>query len=1238
MTKVDPMHYLINTILDEKEIVIFLGGGASMEGRQKEKRFPGSDELMEAVIKKFGENVPSQKKKREDLFFEIIKKWDNEKKLSTRLRKFLDGEPGLAHYCLAALSLALYGDSNALLYLTKNHDDLMNKAFTDILRKKDEGIDIIVISLNPDLTGSNFKKIFCNIEGHIKDGRPVLLKLFGDLNSTNPIFKDDDIEFQPEVERKLSEWMAKPMIVIGYSFSDKKIRGLLSASEGNSPIFLINPLKKIPHSIKSLDRIQHIKCSFRDCLNKLLEIIQKRNPSINRKVDKILELLDPTTLLPDFNSIQNRVKLCSKASILRTEERIPKIEVNGKIRKLIPIPRKDTSPDFERFLQSDRQLLAVIGDSGSGKSTLLYRIAKNESNKRFITLFYDVHHLQSAGSLTKKLAEDFRCEQRQLETIFKHFDKILSKEKKKLLIIIDGLNESISIDPSDFKIDIENLGAKLPGSIKIAYSCRTIYWNSYIKVNAPISSLLYHDSKEFLLHFYSESEAQLAFDVYKDLFKFRGVFNSLKDEFKEKIRDPLMLRMLAEGYQGEKLPTFAPAVKIFRNYEKVLKIKFKGNAPLIDFIYELIAFKLEEINTHRQVSDQFVARKIRTNSNFLNLFQLAKPKDPFVLLEDEGILSLLDEEETTYRFTYDRFFEYLLGKEIGKRIKLNSKEDFVTNLSEKILSFQRVHFSFLQALKSEIIRKNIKNPSGIWSFYEPYTLKLLLNNQNVAIVNFAKEVLRELTFEGEKDTLEALKEIKEDELEWKLIALDIACDSSRVKPFLIEGLFSGSKLFTRRCVNALSVLIENQNIREEFEKMIFSDVQLIKKFERKHAMGIFYYLALIFSIEDKLGRDPFIEIKSFIKKCFSLLGDQKSDAIEVLKIEFARLAREEGPLMFGSKFNIDRKEFYGIDYLWRFMGEEERKAALKMNSLFLSPEKLRSEESIELIKFFGSEIEHWNKRKNPECCSNFTYDFEYRIAQWILISHSQSNFDDVLTVLENLVLSDYWLCIDFALCIMRSILEFMYPSDKKIINQGFDSMKRWTNKFENNKQLFYSTLNIKNPFSLNFIPLEPVARIALLHFSPDEGPVPILEDYLSDSELNKKLLALLCTRYFWRRYPLRILGTLELVLNDNNSKVIEWLDRILKEIYLVYPRNVENFFWKNNVSQDRIYAIKYRKDVIDPTGVVYDGYPFYKALFLQSQERRAKFVEWYAKIFDTESFDEYFNKLVDYLYEEIERE
>lgn len=1246
MAKIDPYYNLINTILNDKKVVIFLGAGASMEGRIGENNFPGYNQLVDDVLKKYGA-APTTDQDRINTFYAVIDEWQKNHFQSTRLHNFLKGEPGYPHYYLAALSIALHVEkSNALFYITTNYDNLLNRAFSDLERNSLRKFELVPISLWPKITGSDFQNIVGNIDGQTKEGRPVILKLFGDLDFQNPIFKDEDMKFEPTVEDKLVEWMKNPMIIIGYSFSDKIIKNLFQeAARSASPVFIVNPSTTIPASIKELDRVHHIKEYFSDFMSKLLKTFKQIKPEITKKVDEILKFIDIPPLSMNFESAERLINECSQSSIIRAEEKLPKVKINGKIHNLRLIPREDTGPNFQSFIRGEKPLFAIIGDSGSGKSTLFYQKAKEKSKKDFLTLFYDVHHIQNAGSLSQRIAEDFQCDAKDLGTLFQILNKLISRKGKKLLILIDGLNEITSINPVDLKNEIDSLGKKLPANVKIAYSCRTVYWNSYIKIDSPISTALYHTSKEFILHFYSIKETERAFKAYQKLYEFVGAFNSLSEEFKKKIRDPLMLRMLSEGYQGTKLPSFAPAVKIFKSYENSLRNKFKENV-LMGFLEELVIHKLSEVESVKNegekksnINDQFDIRSLRRNAVLSNLALqqlIINKKNPIILLEDEGILSSLNKEKKVFRFTYDRLFEYLLGKEIGEKIEAQIREmpggfrgdNFIEILKKKISKFQKIHFSFIQALKSEIIRQNIEDSKGIWSFFDSQTLKSLINNNtDAAIVNFTKEVLRELTFESEVDILPAIKGIEDDELKGKFLALDIAGDSPKIKPILLEGLFSGDKHFTRRCI-----LNIDKHGRENTEEEMISILKKSKEFKKEHAMGLIYYTAILFSLEDTLGK-----IKIFWKTALSAVTNNFSDKKKldtvknIINYEFLRIVKDEGPLFFAAEARED-----SMEYLWENMPQNVREAAFKLVPLIADSTIPISPEIKKIIWFFGSELKYWEKRENPDENPIFVYKFEFLIVQWILIKRSETQYEDVKNILESFVKTGFWASMDFALYTMEYILRHVFFNDEKILRDGFKTMKRWTEKFEKETKEFYDTIYEVDPFPVNYIPVAMVATIDFLFFTPPEGPVPYLEGWLTDKDTRRARLALLCTRYLWRENPRKILGTLELVVNSQDTDIKNWLDRILREIYMVYPRLVEDFFWKTKMDPSRVQLIKFNPEVKDAIGFKHDISILLKNLLI-SKETSSEVARWYKKMLEFPGLDSFCSELLDFFVKEIKK-
>lgn len=1238
MAEIDPMYHLVNSIINERKGVIFLGAGSSMEGRLGDKQYPGYDKLIDNILKDYGYDQYTEEE-RIQYFKKIIREWKRQKKPSARLSKYLNGEPGLAHYYLAALSIALFNEYNLLLYLTTNFDDLMRKAFTDLEKNQLRKFTTRFFSLPKNITGRELQEKFNNIEAHINEGTPFLVKLFGDLDTQGPIFEQNSMELivEPMIEQ-LKTWLKSPTIFIGYSFKDQVMQRLILSLNTGSSIFIVNPADDIPEFILSKEGVFHIKKTFSGFMEEMLFVFEKRGVSIRTKIEKMLKFFDPVMLYPDFDLLKARIRKCSQVSIMRAEEKLPKVEINGKTEKFVPIKRKETGPDFENFVADDKKLLAVIGESGSGKSTLFYQLAmqNSEEDESFITLFYDIHYIQTEDSLKKKLASDFNCTLEKLEYLFQHFNKILTKANKKLLILIDGLNESITLTPLSLKAEIEQFVDNIPPTVKIAYSCRKVYWDYNI---GSLLSELYYGSKEFALTFFSEKEARIAFNYYKSRYKFKGTYEALCPDLKRKVRDPLMLRMLAEGYETKRLPEFAPAVLIFDKYEAQLRKKFK-NSILITFLYELVRYKLEELKRAEKVkvNDQFIEDEIRIIDKFSNLISqqntcIQCAGDPFALLEDEGIISSsLSSFEKVYRFTYDRFYEYLLGKVIGKEFINIDEEKFFGILIEKIDVFQRVHFSFLQALKSEIVRLNIKNPFGCWSLYDQRNLNFLLSHPDAAIVNFTKEVLRELIFEAEKDILDPLKKLNKknnSSLELQYLILDIAGDSPKIKPYLINGLFSGEKALIRRCINIFSKINIDGELRKSFEDMIIDRIKISKEPKKEYIIGLIYYSSVIFSIEDKLQNDPFSSFKIFWKRVLDIF-QKNAEFRNILIAEFVNIFTEEGPYFFSANF---RK--YGMEYLWNEIGHTEKELAYRLIPLIINPNKKLDTYSQEVLGFFGSVLKKWDNKDSPENKPLFNYKLERRIAQFVLILHSSENYKDTKNILERFISTDFWISIDFSLCTMKYILQFEHNHNKEIIEDGFEAMNRWTLQFEKQHDKFFATLKEVDPFSKSYIPLEQTAKIDALFFTPPNNRIKFLEKRLTSSNKDKIRLALLCTRYLWRSHPNEVLRTLELCLNSEDKVVRKWLNNILKEIYCVYPRLLEDLFSMNNISPSEIQLIKFKPDVSKARSIEYDAYPLYKALFLRSKDRRKIVASQYKKLLDSPDLKSFCDELGEFFFSEI---
>jgi hypothetical protein len=211
--------------LDSLEyLVIFMGAGASMEGNRNGDSFPSFGQLIEEVLKSAGFEVSIKDSIQDDNFRKFINHVKQQGNPSRYLRKYLEGNPGAAHYHLAALSKALINDfSVKTIFLTTNYDELVEKSLEEI------GANPKTLSLQFD--SSKDEAIFDIALSALDQGRPVVMHLLGDLKEVPPALYQDEIDcLSNKSEEILRDWMSNRMLVIGYSFQDDQIKQLLSSS------------------------------------------------------------------------------------------------------------------------------------------------------------------------------------------------------------------------------------------------------------------------------------------------------------------------------------------------------------------------------------------------------------------------------------------------------------------------------------------------------------------------------------------------------------------------------------------------------------------------------------------------------------------------------------------------------------------------------------------------------------------------------------------------------------------------------------------------------------------------------------------------------------------------------------------------------------------------------------------------------------------------------------------------
>lgn len=200
--------------------------------------------------------------------------------------------PWEPHYGLAALSVALIGKSNARLFLTTCYADLMRRAFEDLEGNSVRPFNTVEMSLSHQGKDASNADDGVDVKGHLNRGRPVILKIPANPGCQSAKFGKNDMMFGAALDSRLLKWMKKTMIFIGYSFSDEPLAKFLMTACTPAPVFLVNTSDKIPPPIRGLERVRIINSRFSDFVSDLLSLIMEKYPEIMEAVNGILEFLN----------------------------------------------------------------------------------------------------------------------------------------------------------------------------------------------------------------------------------------------------------------------------------------------------------------------------------------------------------------------------------------------------------------------------------------------------------------------------------------------------------------------------------------------------------------------------------------------------------------------------------------------------------------------------------------------------------------------------------------------------------------------------------------------------------------------------------------------------------------------------------------------------------------------------------------------------------------------------------
>jgi len=357
-------------------------------------------------------------------------------------------------------------------------------------------------------------------------------------------------------------------------------------------------------------------------------------------------------LFPDLAPAWGKLHALSSRAAARI---IHEMTGMGKYDESVYVSR-NVEKEFEDFIGSQKVGFAVVGPSGIGKTNLFCHLADKYLKKGYVVLLYNGAFLPSEDieDIVRKDLE---------RTCLKQAAEVASKENKYIIVLVDGVND---YSPPDILLrNINDLvGRTDTGQVKIALSCRSVIWDrlfDYERVALYGSKFFTpREEQKTILTFFDDCELAYAYSAYKRKYNLKSELNDLSEETKEMLRDPLMLRLVCEAYKERTIPPRTAIHDVFDYYYRTKifdRRDGRGVAQMRDFLRDLVT------EMRRQRTDRLGRDHLRLNPMLRQQIDDLARDSAFVRLKDENVLyEILPHQEV--KFTYDRFFEYLLAQKL----------------------------------------------------------------------------------------------------------------------------------------------------------------------------------------------------------------------------------------------------------------------------------------------------------------------------------------------------------------------------------------------------------------------------------------------------------------------------------------------------------------------------------------------------------------------------------------------
>lgn len=403
------------------------------------------------------------------------------------------------------------------------------------------------------------------------------------------------------------------------------------------------------------------------------------------------------------------------------------------------LQRNETLEQFRDFLASEKTVFALIGKSGVGKSNFVLSLADEFTLQRDTCfLLYDAARLIPQASIASEIADDIVGQlglaPQSGKNLFDTIDSQISKQDKKLVIVFDGINENDSSRELLRQVDKFAEDNSYPW-LKVVVTSRPESWR-ISKRGLHLAEHLYYEAAEtednaatigdlaVTLDRFNRLELEAVYGRYKETYGLLTDFVEISAVSRERLRDPLVLWLVAETFREGRLPPQIHKDKVYDLYIDALlasELLFQADLALLRTeIMPLMIYEGHYENT--VVSEQIYDRVTSDNRRLWEILlspDVLSNGEPvnasYARLKDAEILVVQGERGAfELSFKYERFYDYFGGKRLAELFKALDREEKSKRYKEILGMLNEKPFLFgvlKTALKLEL---EMQTPSEVF--------------------------------------------------------------------------------------------------------------------------------------------------------------------------------------------------------------------------------------------------------------------------------------------------------------------------------------------------------------------------------------------------------------------------------------------------------------------------------------------------------------------------------------------